>query len=117
MKFIHFLLMFLGELALETLNIDITKKHFYSTHNTLFSIKQNQKRKRQMTAYSARHRFTTFIYQLKRYNVAKYKEKHSTLIIYPDYIQEYASYHQINNNNFIMKSIRCLRLGYFYNWC
>lgn len=25
MKFIHFLLMFLGELALETLNIDITK--------------------------------------------------------------------------------------------
>lgn len=112
MKFIHFLLMFLGELALETLNIDITKKHFYSPHNTLFSIKQNQKGKRQMTAYSARHRFTTFIYQLKRYNVAKYKEKHSTLIIYPDYIQEYASYHQINNNNFIMKSIRCLRLGY-----
>ena len=38
MKFIHFLLMFLGELALETLNIDITKKHFYSPHNTLFSI-------------------------------------------------------------------------------
>lgn len=43
MKFIHFLLMFLGELALEALNIDITKKHFYSPHNTLFSIKQNKR--------------------------------------------------------------------------
>ena len=61
MKFIHFLLMFLGELALETLNIDITKKHFYSPHNTHLSIKQNQKGKRQMTADSARHRFTTIL--------------------------------------------------------
>ena len=45
MKFIHFLLMFLGELALETLNIDITKNNFYSPHNTLFPIKQNTKGK------------------------------------------------------------------------
>lgn len=45
MKFIHFLLMFLGELALETLNIDITKKHFYSPHNTLFFHKTKSKGK------------------------------------------------------------------------
>lgn len=80
MKFIHFLLMFLGELALETLNIDITKKHFYSPHNTLFSIKQNQKGKRQMTAYSARHRFTTFIYQV---SVTSILLKYAAILILP----------------------------------